>query len=160
MRSDVLTWALAGQSDSRAGANDRALAIADGAERTLQLTTVTVQDAQAVLGSLPRLLRRLRTNSSLIGEIAVRPLWLLDGWEDIILLWEDAASPDRLPAALDEMARLMPAIPREIREWVTASAGRSETVFYRRSVPLNEDWRSGVTAMLLSRNERLRGQSS
>jgi hypothetical protein len=160
MQSDVRTRALTQARDAPDVLHHCARAIADAAAQIVELATFTMRDAQALLGTLPALLRRFQADAERIGERAERPLWLLDGWEDILLLWEDAASPDRLEAALNEMAQLIPVLPREIREWVAAAAARSDRVIYRRSVPLNEDWRSGVSALLLSRNERLRARGS
>ena len=60
-------------------------------------------------------------------------------------------------AALVEIGALVPVIPREAREWTGMTEQIDPSLRLRRTIPLNEDWRTGETVFdLIARNEHLR----
>ncbi len=134
--------------------------IAEVAGATLTCAATTVRDARRITGNPVELVRQWNTNPDQIKPLAARPEWLLDGWERICLLWQDAEMPGAREAALGEMATLVPVLPRETCDWVRLSLQPYSLFTYRRTVSLNEDWRSGSSVIeLVSRNERLRARS-
>ena len=91
-------------------------------------------------------------------QIATRPDWLLDGWEQICLVWRYASDDDSRRAALIEIAGLVPVLPREVAEWSREASDLDASLRLRRMIPLNEDWRTGMplTQALIARNEYFR----
>ena len=88
-------------------------------------------------------------------ELVSRPEWLLDGWEQVCLLWRCSKIPDKRRAVLTEMAQLVPVMPREMAEWVTVVADPGE--HGGQTISLNKDWRTGIAVLnLTARNEHLR----
>ena len=87
--------------------------------------------------------------------------WLLDGWERIALLWLSAQTHAAKRAVLLEMASLLPALPREAKEWTdtpipVAAMEQTFTI-----VSLENAWRTGGAAFnLIARNEKLLAMSS
>lgn len=125
------------------------------ADLTLSLTTTMVEDVDRATDSTIRLLRDWADDPAAVARLAILPEWMLDGWEQICLLWRQAASPADQRVALAEIAVLVPVLPREVAD--RAGIGDDRVNQYRRLVPLNEDWRTGATVFeLLARNEELR----
>jgi hypothetical protein len=134
--------------------------ICDVADLTLELARETLRDVLVLTANIFDLLHRWLADPPKFVALAARPEWLLDGWEQICLLWQMAADHSARIAALVEMAHLVPVLPREVAEWVGPEVvfGREELMRgHRRIVPLNEDWRTGAKVFdLIARNERLR----
>jgi hypothetical protein len=58
---------------------------------------------------------------------------------------------------LMEIAMLVPIIPREAKDWTGATEQIDPAMRLRRTVPLNQDWRTGATVFdLIARNEYIR----
>lgn len=152
LRREILAWA----ADQAPRDGDIAQMIGEAAGRAVSLATCTVDDAREALAAVPALLRRWQNQPDQVRRLAARPEWLLDGWNEICLLWDDAETADRRSAALAEMAMLLPGIPKEVSTWVDDPVARIESVTERRTVLLKEDWRCGSLVVdLVSRNERL-----
>ena len=111
---DMVAWSGAHIDESR----EQASLIARVAELTLDWAQRTLAEAVALTANVPHLLRRWESEPELIGRHAARPDWLLDGWDQIRLLWETASSPDERRAVLPELVALVPLIPREASDWV------------------------------------------
>jgi hypothetical protein len=110
-----------------------------------------------LMDDVVELLRSWAVDPEPVIRIAGRPEWLLDGWEQICLLWEFANDDPARSAALVEMAQLVPVMPREAREWSDVLAKVETSVMRRRLIPMNEDWRTGATVFeLIARNEHMR----
>jgi hypothetical protein len=125
------------------------------ADLTLSLTTTMVEDVDRSTDSTISLLRDWADDPDAVARLAILPEWMLDGWEQICLLWRQAASPADQRVALAEIAVLVPVLPREVAD--RTGIGEDRVNQYRRLVPLNEDWRTGATVFeLLARNEDLR----
>jgi hypothetical protein len=103
------------------------------------------------------LLRGWAADPEAIRWLAGRPEWLLDGWEQICLIWGYAQDDATRRVALAEMVQLVPVLPREVKDWTDIAPDIDIAVRLRRMVRLNEDWRTGATVFdLIARNEHLR----
>ena len=126
------------------------------AEVTLGLARTAVAQARALAADMVALLSAWSADPAPVARIATRPEWLLDGWEQICLLWQFAEDDAQRRAALAEMAGLVPVLPREVRDWAGYFIEADQPVRLRRMIPLNEDWRTGATVFdLIARNEQI-----
>ena len=129
--------------------------VSEAAALTARCAHRTIAEAQALALDVVGLLRLWASAPQQIAEIAGRTEWLLDGWEQICLIWDDAALSGTWRSALLEMVLMVPAMPRQLHDWVGVQA--SETAEFRRQVLLYEDWRTGAAVpRLIARNEKLR----
>lgn len=123
-----------------------------------------VATAKRVLGGVQLLgqdviglLRTWSKQRERMADLAARPEWLLDGWEQVSLLWRSTGGPDQQRAVLSEMAHVVPVLPREAAQWgeqppVAGDAGGASD-----RVSFNREWRAGPAMLnLTARNERLR----
>jgi hypothetical protein len=152
--NEVGDWSRTQPSEDQAGYAEMVCAVADF---TLSLARVTLTQARALTDDVVGLLRSWSADPEPTLRLAGRSEWLLDGWEQICLIWRLAADDATRRAALVEMAQLVPVLPREVREWSDLFWESNISLRMRRLVPLNEDWRTGVTVFeLIARNERIR----
>jgi len=130
------------------------------ADLTLLCAEHTLADVLALTTDITALLRTWQAAPGKVAGVATRPEWLLDGWEQICALWDDAAGHAGRLSALVEMAQLVPVLPNEIAEWGGKVVDSGPIANYRRRVLLNEDWRTGTAVYdLIARNERLRAKA-
>ena len=107
------------------------------------------------------MLRNWAVDSSSVIQLAGRPEWLLDGWEQICLVWNHAQDNAARRLALVEIADYIPALPRELNEWGGGRANLDDVFAEQGHITLNEDWRTGATVFdLIARNERLRAAAT
>ena len=131
--------------------------VASVAGLTLDWSRRTFTEAVALTENVAHLLRRWESEPETIGRLAARPDWLLDGWDQIRLLWAEAKTPEEQRAALCELIPLIPVIPREASEWVGMELEKDHPARSRKFVGQNEDWRTGEQVFdLVSRNEHMR----
>lgn len=80
--------------------------------------------------------------------------WLMDGWERLVLLWQDAGGGKA--GRIREIADLLPCWPDEADIWLRLPAGTSAQAMHRppRLAPAHEDAAQQLEQIL--RNERLR----
>ena len=126
------------------------------AELTLGCGKRTLAEAHALLRDVPTLLQEWRQAPSRLGQRIARTEWLLDGWEQICLIWRCAEEEAARRTALAEMALLVPVLPREVCDWVGAAIDIDIIHRFRKTVSLNVDWRTGATFDRVVRNEKLR----
>jgi hypothetical protein len=138
-----------------AGAEE-AMLIAAAAQLTLACASRALAEAHGLTADMADLLRRWTRAPAKVAELLARPEWLLDGWEPICLLWQAATSDSARGEALVEMAGLVPVLPKEAAAWMDMSVDTDSTATFRRTVLLNEDWRTGEMLDLIARNEHLR----
>jgi hypothetical protein len=149
--TEVAAWSGRQHSDDQASYAGMTCAVAD-----FTLATTIVQ-ARALTNDVIALLRSWAVAPDPVVRIAGRPEWLLDGWEQICLLWDIAKDDAARRAALVEMVQLVPVLPRETREWSDLVLEAEISLRLRRLIPLNEDWRTGATVFdLIARNEHMR----
>lgn len=101
------------------------------------------------------LLRSWTRSRDRVISYAERPEWLLDGWEQICLLWRTADTPSKQHAITFEMAQLVPVLPREISQWLEVPGSPVRPAMARPVVSIDRR-ASRTTGDLTARNERLR----
>ena len=115
--------------------------VAEVAGATVACTTAALRDARLATRDAVALIQQSPANRAVLTRIAERPEWLLDGWQPICQLWNAATTDAERTAALDEIAMLVPVLPKETGEWVRVTI-RAESLFtYRSTVLVREDWR-------------------
>jgi hypothetical protein len=116
------------------------------------------EQAHGLTDDVIGLLRIWSTDPDSITRMAGRPEWMLDGWDQICVLWQHASDNLKRRDTLIEIAQLVPVLPREVSEWVGMSFDYdAKLTLLRRLVPLNEDWRTGAAVLdMIARNEQLR----
>lgn len=153
-RTDIAGWSRTQREDDQASYARMVCLVAD---HTLTMAETTLAKAQALTTDMMGLLRTWSTDSVSIVRLVERPEWLLDGWEQICLIWNYAQDDAARRAALVEIVGLVPVLPREASEWCEPTAKDREPVRFHRLVNLNEDWRTGATVFdLIARNEHIR----
>jgi len=131
--------------------------ICRSADVTLMLAEACIERARTLTADLTDLLREWAMDPGDIAQRAARAEWLMDGWEQICLIWRCAQDDPARTAALAEIAGLVPIIPLEAREWSGMAEQIDPAMRVRRTIPLNEDWRTGATVFeLIARNELIR----
>jgi hypothetical protein len=124
---------------------------------TLSLASATLGQAQALTDDMVDLLRKWAADPPAISALAMRPEWLLDGWEQICLVWNNARDDAEQRAALVEIIGQIPVVPLEAAGWTDTASDLDSALGFRRLISLNEDWRSGsIVFQLIARNERFR----
>jgi hypothetical protein len=103
------------------------------------------------------ILRSWAADPSSVVRVASRPDWLLDGWEQICLIWNDTRDDTSRRAALAEIAGFVPILPREVTEWWGAGRDAPRAPHVGATIRVSEEWRTGVAPFaLIARNERFR----
>ena len=154
LRTEMTEWHR-GHSDE---SGTQAEMVATVSDITITCAETTLRHAQALLADLPNMLRAWSTD---LQAFISRPEWLLDGWEQVCLLWGNAATDAARRAILPELILLIPMIPQEAAQWVNVAIDMDRLMRFRRTVQLNEDWRTGTAVpILMARNERLRAQAA
>ena len=143
------------QKDEEAATH--AAMLRDVAAFTLGLAEPVLLEAQNLTADMIGLLRRWSADPDPVIRISARPEWLLDGWDQICLVWAHADDDIERRAALAEISGLLPILPREANDWCDAAQAEALTMRARRLVSLNEDWRTGAAVLdLIARNEHFR----
>jgi hypothetical protein len=154
VRDEIRAWCATAANGPLAAYGEM---IGSVASLTIKLTTGMLQDIDMMTDSTVDLLAAWAKDSQRITRAAVRPEWLVDGWEPICLLWRQATNPAAQRAAMAEIAVLVPVLPKEAFDWAGMIFDDDQILRFRRLVPLNEDWRTGATVFeLIARNEALR----
>ena len=74
---------------------------------------------------------------------------------DHVVLW--TKDPKASMDFYTNVVGLTPVLPKEVETWFNGAAAANDILRFRRLVPLNEDWRTGVVAFrLIERNEHFR----
>jgi hypothetical protein len=159
MREEISEWA----STQRDG--DRVVfahAVCSVSDFTRSVAAALITQTRALTDDMVGLLRQWAADPEAVVRVAERPGWVLDGWEQICLVWNYAQNSAARRLALVEIADYIPAIPRELNEWGGGSRANVGDVFADQAhIALNEDWRTGATVFdLIARNERLRAAAS
>ena len=131
--------------------------VCTAADHTLALAQDAIARTRGQAKNLAALLQRWTDDADGIVRLAAQAEWLLDGWEDICLIWRFAADDAARRAALIEMAQLVPVLPQEARQWCNVLLDVDDAMRLRRIIPLHEDWRTGLVVFdLIARNETIR----
>lgn len=125
-----------------------------------QLASDVLSATRSMSADPAGLLKHWVANPEETVAIAARCDWLLDGWEGVCLLWQQASHDSGRRAALLEMAQVLPVMPRQVSEWTDRPVPDSAMDPAARVVSQNDDWRRGSAAFtLIQRNEALRAMS-
>ena len=153
MREEALDWA-ARQDDT---AKAQAALLADTAALTLACGERILADCRGRTADIRQLLRSWHVDPDKLTQTCTRPDWLLDGWDQICLLWTTAADDAERRLALADIALMIPVIPREVCGWIDSQIDVDTSYRFRKNILLNHDWRSGMLVLLLTaRNEQIR----
>ena len=112
--STIEAWSADQKDEDQAAYADM---ICEVAEFSLAIVAITLREARALTADMLALLRAWAADASSVSAIASRPSWLLDGWEQICLIWTFAQDDAGRRSALVEMASLVPVLPREVSDW-------------------------------------------
>ena len=158
VRDDIEAWGANQRGEDHAACCDTVRAMADA---TLSLTEIALAEARGLAADLIALLRSWSSDPNAVIRIASRPEWLLDGWEQICLIWNFARDDAARFAALIEILDHVPVLPTEVEAWGGGTPALNHLLLRQRPLALNEDWRTGAIVFdLIARNEQLRAVGS
>ncbi len=134
--------------------------VAACARATLTYVRHSWEQAEGMVADLPCLLA-LMLGSPAAKAATLRDLdrtaWLLDGWEQICLVFQLAAERGASREVLTEMAIMAPFMPREADDWAGVVVERLDRCRLRPSSAASDTSRSGgLVFELIARNERIR----
>ncbi|HUN41455.1 MAG TPA: hypothetical protein VMU81_14290 [Acetobacteraceae bacterium] len=174
MHATLTTWSKA----QPAGSGELSNMVAEVAGATLACALITTREARLATQDVVALMQQWPANHSALAAQAQRSEWLLDGWESICQIWQTAETDAERAAALNDIAALVPVLPKETGEWAHTTIRVQglftfrETVLVRedwrvsgespgrpqgrRRVQRNEDWRTASVVDFVERNEHLR----
>jgi hypothetical protein len=158
MRDEIADWASTQRDSDRAFFAHTVCSVADFT-RSVAATMIT--RTRALTDDMVGLLRHWASDPQSVVRVAERPEWLLDGWEQICLIWNYAQDNAARRVALVEIGDCIPTIPKELNEWGGGRTNVDDVFVEHGHITLNEDWRTGATVFdLIARNERLRAAAS
>jgi len=85
-----------------------------------------------------------------------RSEWLVDGWEQICVLWAWATTTAARRAALVELSSMVPILPKEVTTWMSQKVDTEMLRKVPKIVRANIDWQTGMYFERVRRNEHLR----
>ncbi len=151
----ITRWSALESGDNK----ERAQQIADCADWTHREVAPLIVDCQTRLEDITELVRTWRDGRDDVRERFALPDWLLDGWPEILAIWQAAAGEDRpmQRAAIAQIHRLLPLDKALAEEGKVEVLRLDASVQRSRSVKLHEDWKSGsMMAGMRARAEALR----
>jgi hypothetical protein len=153
-RASIADWSKSRRNDEQLYDARMVCRVAD---LTLSLSDNTLAQVHAMTNEMLGLLRAWASDPAKVARLSARPEWLLDGWEKICLIWNYAQDDASRRAALLEIVDLLPVLPKEARDWCGAGVEFDAAETSRRTIRLNEDWRTGeIVIDLVARNEHFR----
>jgi hypothetical protein len=154
MRGEIAEWANTHRDADRVLLAHSFCSISDFT-RSVAATMIT--ETRMLVGDMVRLLRQWAADPASVVRVAARPEWMLDGWEQICLIWGFAQDNAARRVALVEIANYIPVIPKELRLWGGGRANMADLFTEHAHIALNEDWCTGAALYdLVARNEQLR----
>jgi hypothetical protein len=154
VRTDIAEWSRTQRNAERLAC---AATICSAADLALAQTEASLAKARVAMKDMIGLLRGWAAEPATIAQIAARPEWLLDGWEQICLIWKYAQDDAARCAALVEIVEHVPIPPREAGDGNAISPESDTQLLRQRPIGLNEDWLTGAVVFdLIARNEQLR----
>jgi hypothetical protein len=151
-RTAAMLWARDNPDDSGAHAS----LVATIAGVTITCAEITLADARASTDCITDLLKEWIGAPEPVARRLARTEWLVDGWEQICVLWEIDTTAAGRRAALAEISFLVPILPKEVASWLSRQVDTEVTRGVPKIVPANIDWRTGMYFERVARNERLR----
>jgi hypothetical protein len=136
MRQHLTEWSrLHAEQPQREPTLRQVASIVSAADRTMAMAQATLLAARGLLRDPQGLVLRSITHADDISSLCARTAWLLDGWEQICLLWLTAYSMQERTHTVREMATLLPVIPDEVEAWLSLPAGTSAKLNQRGAAP-------------------------
>jgi hypothetical protein len=158
VRDAIAAWGASQRGEDRVACSDTICAMADA---TLALVETAQVKARGLTRDMVGLLRSWAADPDSVIRFASRPEWLLDGWEQICLIWNYAQDDAARFAALIEILDHVPVLPTETIESGGGAPDLNHLLLRQRPLGLNEDWRTGAAVFdLIARNEQLRAVAS
>lgn len=153
LRDDLRAWAGRRQDQE---VTMLAALLAYFTEVVLEEAGRTLAEARQMLSSPHALLERLAAEPERVLERLRRSEWVLDGWDLLLGLWQQASSREAQRRALREMIRIAPPLPRDLlgeRVWPEEIEALAATLppLMKQGEPVAEI----PLIDLIARNERL-----
>lgn len=114
------------------------------AEHSAGIAGRAIAEVDRLLSDPIRLMSEWEVSRKALRGHLLRIAWLLDGWDYVLRIWDDAVSENlAIDVAVTEIGRIIPIVPA--REVDAAAGRRSVELFreYRSRVRVFEDWLSG-----------------
>ncbi|HUB10655.1 MAG TPA: hypothetical protein VMB34_01755 [Acetobacteraceae bacterium] len=137
MHEELTAWS----KGQPAGSGELGSMVAEVAGATLTCALTATREARLATRDVAALLQQWPANHAMVAAQAERPEWLLDGWEQICQLWRTAEIDAERAAALNEIAALVPVLPKETGEWAHTTIRVQSLFTYRETVLVRQDWR-------------------
>jgi hypothetical protein len=151
-RTAAMLWA----RDNSDSSGAQATMAATIAGVTITCAENTLADARASTEAITDLLKEWISAPEPVARRLSRTEWLVDGWEQICLLWESTTTTAERRVAMSELAWMVPILPKEVSAWLSRQVDTDVTRSVQRIVSANIDWRTGMYFNRVARNERLR----
>jgi len=151
-RTATMLWA----HDNPGNSGAQATLAATIADVTITCAEHTLADARASTDGIIDLLKEWNTAPEPVARRLARTEWLVDGWEQICLIWESTTTTAERRVAINELAWMVPILPKEVTGWLSRQVDTDVTRSVGRIVPAHIDWRTGAYFNRVARNERLR----
>ncbi|MFO0181949.1 MAG: hypothetical protein ACK53N_03700 [Alphaproteobacteria bacterium] len=124
------------------------------AKLVLGCAKAAISELDRVLDDTTILLRAWQRDPQSVTRRALRPEWILNGWDIIIALWHQAEPSDRA-AVIWEMSHLLPDLPKEVEGWSGFPEGAGKLRLETPTQMQGLDWRCSRPLTFTSRNESL-----
>lgn len=136
-------------------------ALAEAAGAVARYAADVLAAARATVLNVEPVLRLAMAEPEGLATLLARPLWVLDGWDQICLLWEAACEHRYQRAALLEISQILPQQPFELSRWLSTPLAPGALEITCQVTSINDAWRTGGAAFaLVARNEQLRARAA
>jgi hypothetical protein len=133
------------------------------ARETSALAAEVFAEADVFLEKIDRTVAKWDQSLAAITNSVERISWMLDGWDLLVAMWEDAVikAPHEQQATVQELARILPIIPEEEVSGTRRDKIRDIGVQRRKLVKPMEDWVTGtIDADLRTRLEKYKAKAA
>lgn len=133
------------------------------ARETAALAAEVFAEADTFLEKIDRTVAKWDQSLEAISNSVERISWMLDGWDLLVAMWEDAVikAPHEQQATVQELARILPIIPEEEVSGARRDKIRDIGVQRRKLVKPMEDWVTGtIDADLRTRLEKYKAKAA
>ncbi|MBS0559969.1 MAG: hypothetical protein JSR21_07945 [Proteobacteria bacterium] len=135
--------------------------VAIAAEAAAARTRLLLDAARGQAHSSVALIGQWLSASEQIVDLAQRPAWVLDGWEQLILLWNTVRNGADWLDTVGQVAPLLPVLPEEADAWCAQCAAGPLPVAPRKPMAAQVPPRSSGKAFEhVARNEEMRAMAA
>lgn len=152
------TEAMMGDDDTRSSCRD-ARAVATASELAARLGAVLLAQARSRVNDMQDVIRTALTAPGEIAALCERPALLLDGWDQICLLWQSATAQQSRHAALRDIIRQVPLLPDEAEAWLGLPLGSAAQLSQRPAREVSPDCGELADLAAIARNEHVRAMA-